>query len=139
MYAKYITQNGYSEGSGQKKDQLKAPREARSNTRSQSPALRMSDSPGTKAGQFEIDVDSMAMKVGQSANGQKQQQPQTVRPQCSKIGTRKQNTSKMSDRLSRVDLTFGQLLAKYMKKVIPHNRPIKNKAKNVICVKEKAD
>jgi hypothetical protein len=106
MYAKYITQNGYSEGSGQKKDQLKALREARSNTRSQSPALRMSDSPGTKAGQFEIDVDSMAMKVGQSANGQKQQQPQTVGSQRSETNIRKQNTSKTSARLSRVGPNF---------------------------------
>jgi hypothetical protein len=84
-------------------------------------------------------VDSPDMKVERSTGNYKKQRPHTVRPQRSKIGTRKQNTSKMSDRLSRVDLTFGQLLAKYMKKVIPHNRPIKNKAKNVICVKEKAD
>jgi hypothetical protein len=105
MYAKYITQSGYSEGSGQK-ERPKAPREARSNTRSQSPALRTSDSPGTKAGQSEIDVDSLAMKVGQSANGQKQQQPQTVGPQRSETNIRKQNTSKTSARLSRVGPTF---------------------------------
>jgi hypothetical protein len=39
----------------------------------------------------------------------------------------KQNTSKMSGRLSRVGPTFDQLLAKYMKKkkVVLHDRPIK--------------
>jgi hypothetical protein len=47
-------------------------------------------------------------------------------PHCHKTGTNKQNTSKMSDRLSRVDATFDQLLAKYMKKkVVPHDQPIK--------------
>jgi hypothetical protein len=65
------------------------------------------------------------MKAGRSANDQKQQQPQTVGPQRSKTSIRKQNTSKMSGRLSRVGPTFDQLLAKYMKKVVPHNRPIK--------------
>jgi hypothetical protein len=48
---------------------------------------------------------------------------QTQRP---KIGTRKQNTTKMSGWLSRVDPTFDELLAKYMKKkVVPRDRPIK--------------
>jgi hypothetical protein len=66
------------------------------------------------------------MKARQSTDDQKQQQPQTVRPQRSKIGIRKQNTSKTSGRLSRVGPTFDQLLAKYMKKkAIPHNQPIK--------------
>jgi hypothetical protein len=61
-------------------------------------------------------------------------------PQRSKIGTRKQNTSKTSERLSRVDPTFDQLLAKYMKKkVVPHNRTIKNEVKKVICAKAKAN
>jgi hypothetical protein len=66
------------------------------------------------------------MKARWSVDDQKQQKPQTIRPQHSKIGTRKQNTSKMSGRLSRVGPTFDQLLAKYMKKkVVQHNRPIK--------------
>jgi hypothetical protein len=52
-------------------------------------------------------------------------------PQRSKIGTRRQNTSKTSNRLSRVDPTFNQLLAKYMKKkVVPHNRSIKQMKKS---------
>src|SRR5688572_2386155 len=37
----------------------------------------------------------------------------------------KQNTTKTSGRLSRVGPTFDQLLAKYMKKVVADNRPIK--------------
>jgi hypothetical protein len=85
----------------------------------------MADDPGTKAGQSRTGADSPAMKAGQSTDDQKQQQPQTVRPQCSKTGIWKQNTSKMSGRLSKVSPTFDQLLAKYMKKVVPHNRPIK--------------
>ena len=79
----------------------------------------MSDGPGTKAEQF-------AMKVGWSADNQKQQRPEIVRPQRPKIGTRKQNTYNASGRLSRVDSTFDQLLAKYIKKkVITHDQPIK--------------
>jgi hypothetical protein len=65
------------------------------------------------------------MKVGRSANAQKQQQPQTIGKQHSKISIRKQNTSKTSGRLSKVGPTFDQLPAKYMKKVVPHNWPIK--------------
>jgi hypothetical protein len=66
------------------------------------------------------------MKVERFADGQKQQQPHTISPQCSKTCTMKQNISKTFGRLSRVDPTFDQLLAKYMKKkAIPHNRPIK--------------
>jgi molecular chaperone DnaK (HSP70) len=79
------------------------------------------------------------MKVGRSTNDQKQQQPQTVRPQHSKTSIRKQNTSKASGRLSRVGATFDQLLAKYMKKAIPHNRPIKQtKSKGRSVRKKKA-
>jgi hypothetical protein len=64
------------------------------------------------------------MMVGRSVEGQKQQ-PQTIGPQRSKTSVRKQNTTKTFGRLSRVSPTFDQLLAKYMKKVVPHNRPIK--------------
>jgi hypothetical protein len=64
------------------------------------------------------------MMPGRSAEGQKQQ-PQTIGPQRSKTSVRKQNTAKTSGRLSRVGPPFDQLLAKYMKKVVPHNRPIK--------------
>jgi hypothetical protein len=64
------------------------------------------------------------MMAGWSADGQKQQ-PQTIEPQRSKTSVRKQNTAKTSRRLSRVGPTFDQLLAKYMKKVVPHNWPIK--------------
>jgi hypothetical protein len=46
-------------------------------------------------------------------------------PQRSNTSVRKQNTTKTSGRLSRFGPTFGQLLAKYMKKAVPHNRPIK--------------
>jgi hypothetical protein len=38
------------------------------------------------------------------------------------------NTSKTFDRLGRVDPIFDELLAKYTK-IVPHNRPIKNKVK----------
>jgi hypothetical protein len=49
-----------------------------------------------------------------------------MRPQCPKIGIRKQNTFRTSGYLSRVDPTCDQRLAKYMKKkTIPHDRPIK--------------
>jgi hypothetical protein len=42
------------------------------------------------------------------------------------VGTGKQNTSKTSGRQGSADLIFDPLLAKYMKKrVVPHNRPIK--------------
>jgi hypothetical protein len=86
----------------------------------------MPDSPTTKGGQSGKGTDNPSMKVGWSVDDQKQQQPQTVGPQHSKTSIRKQNTSKTSDRLSRVVPTFDQLFAKYMKKmVIPHNRPIK--------------
>jgi hypothetical protein len=98
--------------------------QARSDTRSRSPVLRMPDGPCTKVGQFEIGADSSTMMPGRSAEGQKQQ-PQTIGPQRSKTSVRKQNTAKTSGRLSRVGPTFDQLLAKYMKKVVPHNRPIK--------------
>jgi hypothetical protein len=97
---------------------------ARPDTRSWSPALRTPDGPSTKAGQSGTGVDNSAMKVGRSADDHKQQRLQTVRPQRPKTGTRKQNTSKTSGRLHRVGPTFDQLLAKYMKKAIPHNRPI---------------
>jgi hypothetical protein len=96
----------------------------RSDTRSRSPVMRMSDGPGTKAEQSKTGADGPAIMVGRSADSQKQQS-QTIGPQCSKTSVRKQNTTKTSGRLSRVDPTFGQLLAKYMKKVVPHNRPIK--------------
>jgi hypothetical protein len=65
------------------------------------------------------------MKAGRSADGQKKHQTETVGPQCSKTSIRKQNISKTSGRLNRVGPTFDQLLVKYMKKDIPHNRPIK--------------
>jgi hypothetical protein len=65
------------------------------------------------------------MKVGRFANNQDQQRPQTAKPHRPEIGITKQNTSKMSDRLSSVIPTFDGLLAKYMKeKVILHNRSI---------------
>jgi hypothetical protein len=99
--------------------------QARSDTQSQSPILRTSNGLGTKAGQSETLVDSTSMKAKRSTNDQKQQQPQTVGPQRSKTSIRKQNTSKTSRGLSRVGPTFDQLLAKYMKKVVPHNWPIK--------------
>ena len=98
--------------------------QARSDTRSRSPVLRTPDGPGTKAEQSETGADGPAIMVGRSVNGQKQQ-PQTIGPQRSKTSVRKQNTTKMSGRLSRVGPTFDQLLAKYTKKVVPHNRPIK--------------
>jgi hypothetical protein len=96
----------------------------RSDTRSRSPVMRTPDSPGTKAEQSKTRADGPTIMVGRSVDSQKQQ-PQTIGPQCSKTSVRKQNTTKTSGRLSRVDPTFGQLLAKYMKKVVPHNRPIK--------------
>jgi hypothetical protein len=98
--------------------------QTRSDTRSRSPILRTRVDPGTKAEQSETRADSLAIMVGRSADSQKQQ-PQTTGPQGSKTSVRKQNTTKTSGRLSRVGPTFGQLLAKYMKKVVPHNRPIK--------------
>jgi hypothetical protein len=98
--------------------------QARSDTRSRSPVLRTPDRPGTKVRQSEVGADSPAMMAERSTDGQKQQ-PQTIGPQRSNTSARKQNTTKMSGRLSRVSPTFGQLLAKYMKKVLPHNRPIK--------------
>jgi hypothetical protein len=84
--------------------------QARSDTRSRSPVLRTPDDPGTKAKQSETVADGPAIMVGQSADSQKQQ-PQTTGPQGSKTSVRKQNTIKMSGRLSRVGPTFGQLLA----------------------------
>jgi hypothetical protein len=76
----------------------------------------------------------LAMKVGQSVDDQKQQRPQTVIPQHPKTGTRKQNTSKTSGRLHRVGPAFDQLIAKYMKKDVPHIRPIKQtKSKGDLC------
>ena len=98
--------------------------QARSDTRSRSHVLRTPDDPGTKVEQSETGADSPAMMAGRSADGQKQQ-PQTIGPQRSNTSVRKQNTTKTSGRLSRVDPTFGQLLAKYTKKDVPHNRPIK--------------
>jgi hypothetical protein len=98
--------------------------QARSDTRSWSPVLRTPDGPGTKAEQSETGANGPAIMVKRSANGQKQQ-PQTIGPQRSKTSVRKQNTTKTSGRLSRVGPTFNQLLAKYMKKAVPHNRPIK--------------
>jgi hypothetical protein len=50
----------------------------------------------------------------------------SIGPQHSKTSVRKQNTAKTSGRLSRVGPTFDQLLAKYMKNVVPHNPPIKS-------------
>jgi hypothetical protein len=76
------------------------------------------------------------MKVGQSANKQKQQQLQTIRPQRSKTSIRKQNTSKTSGRLSKIGPTFDQLLAKYMKKVDPHNRPINQTKPKVMSMRK---
>jgi hypothetical protein len=98
--------------------------QARLDTRSRSPVLRMPDGSSTKVGQSEIGAESPAMMDGQSTDGQKQQ-PKTIRPQRSKTSVRKQNTAKTSRRLSRVGPSFDQLFAKYMKKVVPHNRPIK--------------
>jgi hypothetical protein len=79
------------------------------------------------------------MKAGRSANQQKQQQSQTAGPQRSKTNIRKQNTFKMPDRLSRVGPTFDQLLAKYMKKVVPQPTNKTNKVKRAICAKAKAN
>jgi hypothetical protein len=98
--------------------------QARSDTRSRSPVLRTPDGPGTKVGQSETGVNRSAMMVVRSTDGQKQQ-PQTIGPQRSNTSVRKQNTTKTSGRLSRVGPTFDELLAKYMKKAVPHNRPIK--------------
>jgi hypothetical protein len=99
--------------------------QARSDTRSRSPILRALDGPGTKAERSEIGADGPAIMVRRSADDQ-MQQPQTIGPQRSKtIVIRKQNTTKTSGRLSRVGPTFDQLLAKYMKKDVPHNLSIK--------------
>jgi hypothetical protein len=98
--------------------------QARSDTRSRSPVLRTPEDPGTKAEQSETGADGPAIMVGRSTDSQKQQ-PQTTGPQGSKTSVRKQNTTKTFGRLSRVGPTFGQLLAKYTKKAVPHNRPIK--------------
>jgi hypothetical protein len=98
--------------------------QARSDTRSRSPVLRTPDDPGTKAEQSKTRADGPAIMVGRSADSQKQQS-QTTGPQGSKTSVRKQNTTKTSGLLSRVGPTFGQLLAKYMNKAVPHNRPIK--------------
>jgi hypothetical protein len=57
------------------KERSEAWGQARSDTRSQSPVVRTSDGPGTKARQSETGADSPAMKVGRSTNDQKQQQP----------------------------------------------------------------
>jgi hypothetical protein len=110
---------------------------ARSDTRSRSHVLRTPDGPCTKARQFETCADSLAMKIGRSIDDQKQHRSQTVRPQCPKIGTRKQNTSKTYGRLRRGGPTFDQLLAKYMnKKAVSHNRPIKQSQKYDLCESE---
>jgi hypothetical protein len=98
--------------------------QGRSDTRSRSPILRTLDGLGTMVGQSEIGTNSPAMMAGRSTDGQKQQ-TQTMGPQRSNTSVRKQNTTKTSGRLNRVGPTFGQLLAKYMKKAVPHNRPIK--------------
>jgi hypothetical protein len=97
----------------------------------------MPDGPGTKAEQSETEADGPAIMVGRSVDGQKQQ-PQTIRPQRSKTSVRKQYTTRTSRRLSRVGPAFDQLLAKYMKKVVPHNRPIKQtKSKGQSVLKQK--
>jgi hypothetical protein len=75
--------------------------------------------------------------VGRSVDGQKQQ-PQTIEPQRSKTSVRKQYTTRTSRRLSRVGPAFDKLLAKYMKKVVPHNRPVKQtKSKGRSVLKQK--
>jgi hypothetical protein len=94
-------------------------------TQSRSPVQCTPDGSGTKTGQSGTCADSPTIKAKRSAGNQKKQRPQAVRPQSSKIGTRKQNTSKVSGRLSRTTPTFDPLLVKYMKKVVPHNWPIK--------------
>jgi hypothetical protein len=69
--------------------------QARLDTRSRSPVLRMPDGPGTKVGQSETGADSPSMMAGRYIEGQKQQ-PQTIGPQHSKTSVRKQNTAKTS-------------------------------------------
>jgi hypothetical protein len=100
--------------------------QARSDTQSRSHVLHTSNGPHTKAGQS---------GTGMATDDQKQQRSQTIRPQRPKIGNRKQNTSKTSSRLRRVAPTFDHLLVKYTKKkVVPHNRPIKQiKSKGDLC------
>jgi hypothetical protein len=111
--------------------------QARSDTRSRSPILCTPDGPGTKAEQSETGADGPAIMVERSADSQKQQL-QTIGPQRSKTSVMKQNTTKTYGRLSRVGPTFGQLLAKYMKKAVPHNRPIKQtKSKGRFVRKQK--
>jgi hypothetical protein len=63
-------QNGYSEGSRQKKDRRHRGR-ARSDTRSRSPILCTQDGPSAKAGQSGTGAESSAMKAGRSADDQK--------------------------------------------------------------------
>jgi hypothetical protein len=94
-----------------------------------SPTLRTSNGPGTKAEQSGIDTNSLAMKLGRSTDNQKQHRFQNVRQQRPKIGIRKQDNSNMSGQLNGVGPTFDQLLAKYMKRVIPHDRSVKNQSR----------
>jgi hypothetical protein len=72
-----------------------AGRQARSDTRSRSPILRMPNGPGTKVGQSKTSANSPAMMAERSADGQKQQ-PQTIGPQRSNTSVRKENTTKTS-------------------------------------------
>jgi hypothetical protein len=92
------------------------------------------------ARQFGTGMNSPAMKVVRSVDNQKQRWPQTVRPHHPKTGTRKQNTSNTYGRLSRVDPTFDQLLAKYMKKkVVTHDWPINEQSQKCDLGKAKVE
>jgi hypothetical protein len=95
-------------------------------TKEQEPMLRISDGPTHRRGWSGTTPDGPKNSSGRSGHTQDSQRPCTFKPRRPEIGTWKTNTFKAAGRLVKTDMTFDQLLSKYVKKKAgPSNRPAK--------------
>jgi hypothetical protein len=90
------------------------------------PILRIADGPMHRRERSGTPPESPNHSSGRFDNAQEPRRSHTFKPRRPEIGTWKTNTVKAAGRLVRSDLTFNQLLSKYVKnKVGPSDRPAK--------------
>jgi hypothetical protein len=97
--------------------------QGRSYTRSKLPISHMADDLAYVPEQFEAYADSLAESAGRSGSDQRPHHPHKTGGGGGGVTPQEQSTGKALDRLVKVGLTFDQLLYKYTKKVVLHDRP----------------
>jgi hypothetical protein len=90
------------------------------------PILCIADGLVPRRGRSITSPDGPEHSSGRSDNTQEPQRPRTFKPRRPEIGMWKTNTFKAAGRVVKSDLTFDQLLSKYVKKKAgPSDRPPK--------------